>query len=544
MFCPVFHIFGWFRQFFIDSAKFLAEFFQKTSQPKSDLKKRKQCIVLSNKSEKYKQFFDTTHLKADLKGKSVRGGTFVMGGQISSCVVRLGLTMVLARILTPDDYGLIAMVAVVTNFAMMFKDMGLSMATVQRSEITHEQVSTLFWINLGLSVLIGIVLAALAPLVAWFYKDPRLLFVTIALAGMFPLSGLSIQHSALLIRQMRFGALSVIQITGVVISGIVAMIAAWQGMRYWSLVLMQLVIPLWSFIAIWWICPWRPAWFRLGVGARSMMLFGGNLTGFNFMNYFSRNADNLLIGKFLGTQLLGLYDKAYQLLMLPLRQITYPVSNVAVPALSRLQEDPEGYQRYYYKMIKIIAYITMPLIAFMAVLSDDVILLMLGEQWRMTSPVFKILAFAAFLQPVSATTGPVFISMGLTNRMFRWGVFSSIMTVLAFVIGIKFGIKGVATAYAISCYILFVPNLIYTYAKTPVKFGKVIQILVPPVLLSVVLYFLIELMKYNLHQEEMLNIIISIGIAVLTGMLAFCLSRQVRADFTGIYQLFLMKKKS
>jgi len=500
--------------------------------------------VLSNKSEKYKQFFDTTHLKENLKGKSVRGGTFVVGGQISSCVIRLGSTMVLARILTPADYGLIAMVAVVTNFAMMFKDMGLSMATVQRSEITHEQVSTLFWINVGLSTLIAIILAALSPLVAWFYKDPRLLLVTIVLAGTFPLSGLSIQHFALLRRQMRFGALAIIQIVGMVISVIVAMAAAWQGMGYWSLVLMQLMIPLWSFIAIWWVCSWRPSRFRLGVGVRPMVLLGGNLIGFNFMNYFSRNADNLLIGSFLGTQLLGLYDKAYQLLMLPLRQITYPISNVAVPALSRLQDDPEGYQRYYYKMIKIIAYITMPLIAFMAVLSDDIISLMLGEQWHMASPVFKILAFAAFLQPVAATTGSVFVSMGLTNRMFRWGVFSSIMTVLAFVIGIQFGIRGVATAYAINCYLLFVPNLVYTYAKTPVQFSKVIEVLVFPVLLSVILYFLIEIMKYNFHQEEMLNILISIGIVVVTGMLAFCLSRQVRADVTGIYELFLIKKKS
>ncbi len=505
------------------------------------IKKSKQIQIDPN--IKYKQFFATDHIKADLKGKTVRGGIWTIVGQIGSYAIRLGSTIILARLLTPDDYGLVAMVAVVTNFALMFNDMGLSMATVQSDTITHEQVSTLFWINLAVSTIVGFFLAAISPLIVWFYDEPRLLWITIALAATFPMNGFTLQHNALLRRQMRFNTLSIIQLIAAAISVIVGIVCAWCGLQYWTLVIMQLMTPLCLISTIWIVCPWRPGKLRLKTGVKPMVLFGGNLTGFNFMNYFSRNADNLLIGKFLGTQPLGIYDKAYQLLMLPLRQITYPVSNVTMPALSRLQNDPEGYQRFYYKMVKTIAYITMPLIAFMAVLSDDIILLVLGEQWQMASPVFKILAFAAFLQPVAATTGSVFTSMGATGRMFKWGIVASSMTVLSFIVGLPYGIKGVAFCYSVNGYILFIPGLFYAYNKTPVQLGKVIKILVFPITYSVILYGIIELMRHYISLTAVVNISASFIVLMVLGLIFYHLSRQVRSDVKSIMDLFMIKRK-
>ena len=296
-------------------------------------------------------FFDTEYLKADLKGRSVRGGAVTMAGQGVRFFLQMGSTVVLARLLTPQDFGLIAMVTAVTGFVMMFKDMGLSMATVQRAEVNHAQISTLFWINVTLSLGVMLVTAALAPAIAWFYGEPRLTWITLALAGAFIFGGLTIQHQALLRRNMRFGTLALIGIISMVMGIVAAIIAAWYGAGYWALVIMQLAGAITGAIAVWVVCGWRPGLPVRRSGVREMLAFGGNLTGFNVINYFARNADNLLIGKFWGSGPLGLYSKAYGLLMLPLRQINAPLSAVAIPALSRLKDEPERYRNYYIKAV-------------------------------------------------------------------------------------------------------------------------------------------------------------------------------------------------
>ena len=226
-------------------------------------------------------FFDTEYLKTDLKGRSVRGGAVTMAAQGVTFFIRMGSTMVLARLLTPQDFGLIAMVTAVTGFVVMFKDMGLSMATVQKAEINHGQISTLFWINVVLSLGVMLVTAALAPAIAWFYGEPRLTWITLALAGAFVFGGLTVQHQALLRRSMRFGTLALIGIIGMLVGIVAAIIAAWYGAGYWALVIMQLSGAIAGAIAVWVACGWRPSLPVRCSGVREMLAFGGNLTGFN-----------------------------------------------------------------------------------------------------------------------------------------------------------------------------------------------------------------------------------------------------------------------
>ena len=493
---------------------------------------------------KHRDLFEVDGVKANVKERALHGGIWSITGQVGSHIINLIATMVLARLLTPGDYGLIAMVAVVTGFAMLFKDMGLSVATVQKDVVSHEQVSVLFWINLTVSIGIGLVLAAIAPLVSWFYQESRLTWITVALAATFPIGGLAIQHGALLRRQMRFRVLCIQQLSVAAIGKGVGVACGYMGLGYWSLVYMQIGSSILAVIAIWLVCPWRPGWPRLRVGAKSMVKFGANIAGFNILNYFSRNTDNLLIGRFLGTPALGVYNKAYELLMLPLRQISYPISNVAVPALSRLQNDPEGYRRFYYKTVKTIAYIAMPLIACMAALSEDIILIVLGGQWQSASPIFRILAFAAFLQPVAATTGAVMISAGLADRMLKWGVLSSVVTVTSFVIGLPYGVTGVALAYSFSCYTLFIPCLVYAYKKTAVDVRSVLKIMSIPCIVSILIYVFIELVLQRLDKGPLLNMALALGVVVMTVLAAFCFWRQFRLDAISIYRLIPSTRKA
>lgn len=428
--------------------------------------------------------FSNEHLSGDLKRTSVRGGAATFAGQGVRFVLNLGSTMVLARILSPHDFGLIAMVMAVTSFIMVFKDLGLSMATVQRFEINHGQVSTLFWINIIFSVLLMLITLALAPAVAWFYKDPRLVAVTAALSTALLFGGMTVQHQALLRRQMRLSALTTIDVLSMAGGILTAILCAWRSMGYWSLVWMQIVTAFINAVGVWLVSGWIPGRPVRRAGVRSMIAFGGYLTAFSFVNYFARNFDNVLIGRFSGAQSLGFYSRAYSLLLFPIGQIVAPMTSAAVPALSQLQNDPIRYRNYYLKGLNLIAYLTFPLVIALAILSAEVVELVLGKQWMDAVPIFRVLAITAMFQPIVSTVGWIYISLGQTRRMAIWGVVSSVFIVGSFLIGIRWGAFGVAASYAVCQVLLAYPCFSVAMAKSPLTPIDVFSVTYRPICLS------------------------------------------------------------
>lgn len=417
---------------------------------------------MSSSESKYESLFSTAHFRKDLKRRSIRGGTITSGAQGFKFILNLGSMMVLARLLAPEEFGLIAMVTAVTNFVALFKDLGLSMATVQKAEINHSQVSTLFWINVAVSTVMMLLVAALAPFIAAFYVEPKLATITLALSVTFIFSGLTIQHQALLRRTMRFSALAAIEITSTVIGVATAIIAAWQfDLGYWSLILMQVVIPITTMLGVWMLCGWRPGPAKLSPEVKTMITFGKNLTGFNIVSYFSRNLDNILIGKFWGADQLGLYSRAYGLLMLPIQQINAPIASVAIPVLSRIRDDENQYRKYYLKILSLIALITIPSVTFMIIMSEELILLIMGAQWIEASRLFMVLGIAALFQPLSNAVGWLFISQNRTREMLQWGVIGSCLAIASILAGLPWGAWGVAVSYAISSIFFRAPLLFW-----------------------------------------------------------------------------------
>jgi len=391
-----------------------------------------------------------------------------MAGQFAKFVLHTGSVMILARLLTKEDFGVVGMVLAVTNFIMMFKDMGLSMATIQRPQINQTQISTLFWVNAAIGLTLALLTAALAPAVAWFYGEPRLTPVTMLLGAGFIFSGLTIQHQALLKRNMRFGAVATIEVVAMGSSVIVAVVTAWRGGGYWSLALMHLTMGAMICAGVWIALRWRPGPPRRGAGTRAMLGFGKNITAFHIVNYFARNADKVLVGRFCGAVTLGLYGRAYGLLMLPISQIRGPLTSVATPALSRLQNDAVRYRKYYMKLVLLLSFISMPITVFLAVCAQEVIVIVLGDKWANAAPIFRVLALTAFIQPISTTTGTVMLSMGQSKRFLTLGVLNSVVIVVSFGVGIRWGAIGVAVGYAIATYVLLIPSLWYSYRKTSV----------------------------------------------------------------------------
>ena len=495
----------------------------------------------NNKSEPQnaEQYFKTDHLKADLKGRTVRGGAVTVISQISKQVLGLGSTVVLARLLTPQDYGLLAMVTAVTGFVAMFKDMGLSMATVQRPEISQEQISTLFWVNVALGIAIFFVTVGIAPFISWYYGEPKLTLITIYLAIGFIFGGLTVQHQALLRRQMRFTSIAFIDISAVGLGIAVGIGSALFGMSYWALIFMILASTLTTAVGTWMMCHWRPGRPQHIGEVRSMLSFGGNLTGFNVVNYFARNLDNLLIGKFFGAKQLGLYSKAYQLLLLPLRQINGPVSSVAVPALSRLADSPELYRRTYLRILEKISILTMPAVAYMIVTSDWLILLILGPQWTEASRIFALLGIVGLVQPISNTTGWLFITQDRTRDMFKWGIIGSAISIGSIIAGLPWGAVGVAASYAIVG-LFFQSPLLYWYVgrEGPIR-NRDFYITAAPAMCasSCVFIALIVFRKWVQISNPLTGLSVALGITVLIALSVFVILPAGRRALSDIWAL-------
>lgn len=490
--------------------------------------------------------FDTSHLGKNLKKRSIQSGAVTVGSQGLKMMIHLGSTMILARILVPEDYGIMAMVMAIAGFAKMFINMGLSAATIQRADINQAQVSTLFWINAGMGLLLMILLASLSPVVAWFYNTPELTWVTVAMSTMFLLNGLSVQHSALMSRQMRFFALSAINVVSMLAGISVAIFAALQGLGYWALVLNSLVNSFCTVSLKWLTVRWLPSLPSRASGVGSMIKFGSDLLGFNIVNYFARNLDNILIGRFHGSGPLGFYNKAYQLLMMPITNLRDPLLRVATPALSRLQNEPENYRNYYIKLVSILAFMSMPLVTFLFVCSDHVIGFILGPKWIEASELFKILALVALIQPVVSTQGLVMISTGRSRRYLVLGILGVAVISLAFVLGVPWGAKGVAIAYVIAEYVKFLPFLYISIKDTPVSIINFLYAIYKPFTASLMMGVVCYLLVYYLQgYPDILILFISFIVSTIIYLISITIvsgSTRQLWEYYGYVKLAFGKK--
>jgi len=426
------------------------------------------------------EYFDTGHLTTTIASRTARGGVVTIASHGLKFVLSIGATAVLARLLSPHDYGLIGMVAVFTGFVALFKDLGLSLATVQRAEISYEQISTLFWVNITISVAITALMIGLAPLIGWFYSEPRLVLITMVTATGFIFGGLAVQHEALLKRQMRFYALSVIAFLSMMIGYAVGIALAWRGAGYWSLVFSQLALLASNMLGVWLVCRWRPGRPQRNSGVRSMLSFGGNVTGYAVVNYISKNCDNLIVGRIFGPQPLGLYSKAVQLLGLPTDQINEPIATVSIPALSRLADSPERYRQAYLRIMEKVIMLTMPAVTLMLATSDWLVRIVLGSQWGPTAKIFVFMGVAGLFQPVASTGGWLLVSQGRVRDMLRWSLINAPISIGSILAGLPWGVVGVAASWSLGRILLANPLLFWFVGRSgPVRAHDFYRLLAP-----------------------------------------------------------------
>ncbi len=461
-----------------------------------------------------------------MKRKSVRGGAITVASQGATALLGLASTVVLARLLSPDDYGILAMAIAVTSLAGLFRDFGLSAAAIQQATLTHAQQSNLFWANVGLGLMLTVALSAASPLVAGFYQEPEVLWITVTLSITFLIGGISAQSGALLAREMRFGRQAAATLCGAVVQFAVAVVLAVEGFRYWSLAWSQLAGIATTSGLLFALSSFRPGMPSRGTGLKAMLRFGGDITAFNFVNYFQRNLDNILIGRFWGAGPLGVYSRAYALLMFPIINLRGPINTVAFPALSRLRDEPASYRAYYVRVTSVLALLSMPLTAYLFVAAKPVIELLLGADWRGVAPVFSFLALAAFIQPSSSFAGTVMLSLGQGQRYFRVGLFNAVIVSISFVIGLPWGPAGVALSYAVANYLVLYPWLAWAFRESPVSFRDFASACTFPAIASVVA---VAVASVSLVYAEEFSPIVQVGISLGTFLTAFTLATAATA---------------
>jgi PST family polysaccharide transporter len=511
-------------------------------------------MSLSNSSKGEKplrsspEYFLTDHLQADLGVRTARGGAVTIVSHSLRFVITIAATSVMARLLSPADYGLIGMVVFFTGFVAMFKDLGLSIATIQESEVTSDQITNLFWVNVALSVALAGLTIALAPFISWFYGDARLMAVTVVTALGFVFGGFTVQHEALLRRQMQFFAVTTIVFISILLGYIVGIYLAWRGYRYWSLVYSQLTVLFTNAVGVWLVCRWRPGLPKRNSGVRSMIAFGRNFTGFSIINYFSRNLDNLLLGKVWGASQLGLYNRAYQLMMLPIEQVNEPITSVAIPALSRIKDDEQRYRQAYLRMLEKIAMFTMPGVAFMMGTSDWIVRVVLGPQWSATSRIFLLLGVTGLFQPIANTTGWLFLTQGRSRHMLQWGFISGPITVASILLGLPWGAVGVAASYSATRILVTDPLLFWFVGRTgPVRTKDFYRTIAPFVFASVAaLLVSIAVRSFaDIHNPivGLITLFITTGAVTLLGLGALPAGRLALSDIRNTVALILKRRQ-
>ncbi len=394
--------------------------------------------------------------------------------------------MVLARLLGPEDFGLAAMALATVGILSRVKDAGLFTAAIQSRQITQAQATMLFWVSAALAATTALVTLGLAPGVGWFFHEARLVPVVAALALVPLLDGTSRQVEAVMNRQMRFGAIALMD-TGALATGVAAALAlAWTGAGYWALIVQELLYSAVYACAVWTVCRWRPGRPVRDSGVGPMISFGLNVTGGRILNYLAMNLDTVFVGRVRGPQQAGVYDRAYRILTIPSTLLNQPLSGVAVPALSRLQADGERYRVFYRNWIQIVFALTMPIVVFLFVDAERAILTILGDRWIGIAPIYRALAPAAFIGRFNVVTDWLYLTTGRTDRQLRWNAFLLVPMVAAYAVGAGWGAFGVAAAHSLVICTLWYPGVAYCCRTTPVRPRDVLAVMVLPAAASTV----------------------------------------------------------
>lgn len=396
-----------------------------------------------------------------LAASASHGAAVTAGAQILRIGIQLAGIVVLARLVAPFDFGMITMILAIIGIGEVLRDFGLVQAAVQARTISQEQQSNLFWLSTGVGFVLTVVTVALSWAIAAFYGQPGLQPLTVALASTFLLRGIATQFMAHLARHLRFGRLSVAETVAQILALSIAIGMALVGFGAWALVAQQVAQAALTLVLLVALAQWLPGWIDRRATIRPFLRYGVGVAGSQLLSYASKNVDSIVIGARFGATSLGLYNRAFQLMMLPLTQINAPATRVAVPVLSRLQDERQRFSQF----ILLGQFATLLLVGSITAIcisqAYPVIRVFLGPQWLEAAPLFQILAVGGIFQAVSYASYWVFLAKGLTKQNFYYALATRPLMIGLILLGSIWGVEGVAWAYSLSLALFWPTSLIW-----------------------------------------------------------------------------------
>ena len=386
----------------------------------------------------------------EFRSKTVQGIGWSLSSQVVNQAIAMIAVVVLARLLSPREFGLLAMVTVVTVFAELFCDMGFSAALIQKQDITQEHLSSVFWFNLGVGVSLTAIFVGAARLLADFYGEPVLAPLTMILSANFLIGSLSIVQRTTLVKSMEFRRLAIVDIVATGLSGSIAVAMAFSGAGVWSLVGQAIVRSGTSTVLLWVLGGWRPSLIFRWRDAGELLSFSLNVFGNKILNYWVRNLDYLLIGRYIGTQPLGAYRNSYQIMLFPLISVSGVISRVMFPALSMIQNDIQRVRGAFLRSTRAIALVTFPMMTGLFVTVEPFVMTVLGPKWVQMIPILRVFCLVGLMQSIGTLNANLFLSQGRADLQFRLGLALKASSMLGIIIGLRWGVLGVAVGYSIT----------------------------------------------------------------------------------------------
>ncbi|ROS29302.1 PST family polysaccharide transporter [Rathayibacter sp. PhB127] len=445
-----------------------------------------------------------------IAGDAARGAATTLGGQWLRFLLQLVALAVLARLLSPDDYGVISMVLAIAGVATLLGDFGLSMASIQSTDVSDVQRSNLFWINVALgSVLSGVVFLLAYPIAA-FYGRSELVLVCQVLASVFLVNSITAQFKAEVSRSFRFRWLAASDVSAQLVGSSAAVLLALTGAGYWALVAQQVLVAATTLVVLVIGARWLPGLPRRTDGMRSFLSFGANTVGVQLVNYISGNADSVLIGRVWGAGALGVYDRAYQIFRMPLQQIAAPMTRVAFPVLSRMKDEP-GFESYVQRAQLVLAYTMGGVFFVAAALADPLIEIALGDGWDQSKVIFRILAIGGVFQALGFVYYWVFLAKALTGLQLRFSVLSRSLMVAFMAVGVIWGPVGVAIGSTAGLILNWVVLTVFAIPKAGVDVRALAVQALRPLLLGVIVVLVSVLALMFLDSWTAIAQLITVG---------------------------------
>lgn len=455
-----------------------------------------------------------------LTQRTVRGAAWLAGARVWSQALSLTVGVCLARVLEPDDFGVVAMVTVVTGFFTMLADLGLSTAVVQNQSLTREQLSSIFWFNLLVAIGLAGALAVGSSWVAAFYRRPEIIPLMCVLVLAFPLGALASVHSALLQKELHFAVLTRIQMVSSLAAGLLGVLVASLGGQAWALVTQTMAAALLSLAGVWWASPWRPTRRCVRRDLDAVWGFSLNLLGFQLVNFFFRRTDSFLIGRFLGPAAVGQYNQANALMVYPINNLTSVAQGVLMPAMAQIQGEPARLASAYLRACRLLAFLILPAMAGLAVVAREAVAVIYGPKWSQAGEVLAVLCWVGTFQPFDSLLGTLFVARGFTRWFFLWGLAATVVTVAALVIGLRGGLPGIATSYLFAQLLITVIGVPLQCRKVEVPITGLLRTLAVPALAAAGMALAVQSVKVWLHGQGA-SVAAIFGSCVATGVLAY-----------------------